>query len=70
MLIEKTERKIVRFDLNSPEDLERYNELLKNLGTKIIDRTILEQKESHFEKDFSETSTHHVAYLEIEVCSI
>lgn len=70
MLIEKTERRIMRFDLNSAEDLESYNLLLKNPAVKIIDKQVLEEKESHFEQDFSETSTHHIAYLEIEECSL
>jgi hypothetical protein len=70
MLIEKTERKILRFDLNDAEDLEAYNRLLKNPAVKVIDKQVLEEKESHFEKDFSETSTHHIAYLEIEECSL
>ena len=70
MLIEKTVRRIVRFDLNNNEELEAYNLLLKNPAVKIIDKEVLEQKESHFEKDFSETTTHHVAYLEVEECSL
>jgi len=70
MLIEKTERKILRFDLSEADDLAEYNRLLKNPAVKIIDRQILEEKDSHFEKDFSETSTHHIAYLEIEECSL
>jgi len=70
MLIEKTVRSIRRFDLNNASDLEEYNRLLQNPAVKIIDRQILEEKEAHFEKDFSETSTHHVAYLEIEECSL
>jgi uncharacterized membrane protein len=70
MLIEKTTRKILRFDLNSPEDLAEYNRLLANPAVKVIEKQVHEQKESHFEKDFSETSTHHVAYLEVEECSL
>jgi hypothetical protein len=70
MLIEKTERRIMRFDLNDTADLERYNQLLKNPAIKIIDRQILEEKSGHFEKDFSESETHHVAYLEIEECGL
>ena len=63
-------RRLLRFDLNSPEDLEAYNRVLANPAIKIISKEIREQKESHFEKDFSETSTHHVAYLEVEECSL
>lgn len=70
MLIEKTERRIVRFDLSNTEDLADYNKLLKNPAIKIISEKILEEKDSHFEKDFSETSTHHIAYLEIEECGL
>jgi len=70
MLIEKTERRIVRFDLSSAEDLENYNKLLRNPAIKVISEKVLEEKDSHFEKDFSETSTHHIAYLEIEECGL
>ena len=70
MLIEKTVRRIVRFDLNNADELAEYNLLLKNPAVKIIDKEVLEQKESRFEKDFSETTTHHVAYLEVEECSL
>ena len=70
MLIERTIRRIVRFDLSSAEDLAEYNLLLKNPAVKIIDKQVMEEKDSHFEKDFSETSTHHIAYLEIEECGL
>lgn len=70
MYIEKITRKLVRFDLNSAEELATYNQLLKDPSTRIIDKTVLEQKESHFEKDYSTTETHHIAYLEVEECSL
>ena len=70
MLVEKTERRLLRFDLNDPEELAEYNLILKNPAVKIIDKQVLEEKESHFEKDFSETSTHHIAYLEVEECGL
>ena len=70
MLIEKTERRLVRFDLNSFEDLERYNALLRNPAVKIIHKDVMEEKETHFEQDFSESKTHHIAYLEVEECSL
>ena len=70
MLIEKTLRKLKRFDLNSEEDMALYNALLANPAIKIISREVMEEKDSHFEQDYSETKTHHIAYLEIEECSL
>jgi hypothetical protein len=69
MYIEKIIRKVIRFDLNAAADLEAYNQLLRNPSTRIIEKTILEQKESHFEQDYSTTETHHIAYLEVEECA-
>lgn len=70
MLIENTKRKLVRLNLNSSADLDEYNRILSDPAIKIIDKQVLEEKESHFEQDFSETTTNHIAYLEIEECSI
>lgn len=70
MFIEKSVRRLLRFDLNNPRELEDYNRYLQDPAVKIINKEIMQQTESHFEKDYSTTSTHHIAYLEIEECSL
>lgn len=69
MFIEKTVRKIVRFNLDDNADLESYNRLLQNPGARIINKDVYPQKVGHFEKDYSTEETHHIAFLEIEECS-
>lgn len=66
MFIETTTKKLLRFNLNDPEDLREYNRVIQNPKIKVVDKQILQQSESHFEKDYSTTTTHHIAYLEIE----
>ena len=69
MFVERTSRKLLRFDLNNPADLEEYNKHLQNPSVRIINKDVMQQTESHFEKDYSTTSTHHIAYLEVEECT-
>lgn len=68
MFIEKTTRRMLRFDLNDESQLASYNQWLQNPAVKIINKEIMQQTESHFEKDYSTTTTHHIAYLEVEEC--
>lgn len=69
MFVEKTIRKLLRFDLNNPQELDDYNRYLQNPAIKIISKDVMTQTESHFEKDYSTTTTHHIAYLEVEECT-
>lgn len=69
MFIEKTTRRVLRFDLNDEGQLADYNRWLQNPSVKVIDKEVLQQTESHFEKDYSTTTTHHIAYIEVEECS-
>lgn len=69
MFIEKAVRRLLRFDLNNPQELNDYNRYLQDPSVRIIDKEVMQQTESHFEKDYSTTTTHHIAYLEIEECT-
>lgn len=70
MFFEKTSRKVMTFNLNDTEELAAYNRVLQDPGVKVIDKQLVPQEESHFEKDFSEKRTNHVVILEIEECSL
>ena len=70
MFVEKTVRRLLRFDLNNASDLEEYNRYLQDPAVKVISKDVMQQTESHFEKDYSTTTTHHIAYLEVETCSL
>lgn len=70
MFIEKVTRRLLRFDLNDPNDLREYNRYLGDPSVKIVDKQILQMSESHFEKDYSTTTTRHIAYLEVEITEI
>jgi hypothetical protein len=69
VFIEKAVRKIYRLNLNENEDLKTYNEILQDPACTIVNQEIMPQTESHFEKDYSTTTTNHIAYLEVEECS-
>lgn len=70
MFLELSTKKLLRFNLNDPNDLREYNRVLQDPTTKVIDKQILQQTESHFEKDYSTTTTNHIAYLEVEETGI
>lgn len=72
MFLEKTTRKVLRFNLNSDEELREYNHWLQSPTTRILSRDHVSQSQSTFDRDngISTNETQYYVFLEVETCSL
>ena len=70
MLIEKTTRHSLRFNLHNAEERESYDRWLNDPSVKILDKKHEKIKQSEFHEDFSTTTEELWVYLEVERCSL
>jgi hypothetical protein len=70
MLLLKSEKKFLHFNLHDSEDVDAYNKILSNPAIKIIEKRFEKQETSQFNEDYNtkESSSH--VYLEVEECRL
>lgn len=69
-LIEKTEKRVLRFNLHDAADRSDYEAWLNDPQVKVLDKRFEKMKESEFQEDFSTTSEEMWVYLEVEKCTL